>query len=63
MSVTVGAGVSVLSGAAGVGVNASSRTGDNAEHPPRNIPNRRIGMSFFMEEPLCISGKSSIIMD
>lgn len=51
-SVTVGAGVKVLGGGGGVGVNTSSRTGDNAEQPLRNIPNRRIGTDFFMEKPL-----------
>ena len=50
--VTVGPGVSVLGGGCGVGVATSCRMGDKAEQPLRNIPNRKVGINFFMEQPL-----------
>jgi len=50
--VTVGAGVSVLGGGGGVGVDTNCRIGDKAEQLLRNIPIRRVGINFFMEQPL-----------
>lgn len=52
MRVTVGCGVRVSAGGAGVGEMTSSRMGAKPEHPLRRKINKRIGRVFFMKIPL-----------